>query len=223
MSMGVNPRRRYDASRRQAQAAQTRSDVVTAGRKLFEQHGYSGTTLAAIARSAGVSVETIYRAFDGKAGLFRAVVEDAVAGDAAPAGVPVQDWPESKAVIAEPNPRRKIELYASMQSGIHARIAPLMRVLVEASASDPTLAEATHQLEQLRLAGVARFVGLVADQGGLRTDLPAGEAIDVVWALNSHAVHDLLVNRRRWTSERYRDWLADMLARSLLPDDLAAG
>ncbi|HKA68468.1 MAG TPA: TetR/AcrR family transcriptional regulator, partial [Actinomycetes bacterium] len=73
------------------------------------------------------------------------------------------------------------------------------------------------------LAGIARFVGLLADQGGLRTDLPAGEAIDVVWALNSHAVHDLLVNRRRWTSERYRDWLADMLARSLLPDDLAAG
>ena len=32
------------------------------------------------------------------------------------------------------------------------------------------------------------------------------------------AVHHLLVTQRGWSPERYRDWLADTLARALLPD-----
>jgi hypothetical protein len=49
-------------SRRQAQAAQTRQDVLVAARDTFPACGYAGTALAAVARAAGVVVETIYRA-----------------------------------------------------------------------------------------------------------------------------------------------------------------
>jgi len=45
------------------------------------------------------------------------------------------------------------------------------------------------------------------------------EARDVLWTLNAHSVHDLLVVERGWSPERYRDWLADTLARALLPDE----
>jgi AcrR family transcriptional regulator len=219
MSEGVKPRRRYDSRRRQAQAAQTRRDILAAAHELFLRRGYAGTTLAAIAEAAGVVVETVYRAYGSKAGLFKAVVEAAVAGGVARAERPPDQRPAIQAVIAETDPRRQLELYTATQPGIHARAGPLLRVLVEAAAAEPELAEVSRQLEAQRLAGMGSFAQLLADRGALRPGLPVEEARDVLWTLNAHAVHDLLVVQRGWSPERYRDWLADTLARALLPDE----
>ena len=93
MSDDVKPRRRYDSTRRQAQAARTRQDILAAARDLFLERGYAGTTLAAIAKAAGVVVETLYRAYGSKAELFKAVVRAAVAGGADRATVPVERRP----------------------------------------------------------------------------------------------------------------------------------
>jgi AcrR family transcriptional regulator len=215
----AKPRRRYDSRRRQAQAAQTRHEILGAAHRLFLERGYAGTTLASVAEGAGVVVETIYRAFGGKAGLFKAVVEAAVAGGAARAERSPEQRPAIQAVIAEADPRRQLELYAATQPGIHARIGPLFHVLAEAAAADPELAEVSRQMDEQRLAGMGRFAQLLADRGALRPGLSVDEARDVLWTLNSHAVHDLLVVRRGWPPGRYRDWLSATLARTLLPDD----
>jgi len=217
MSETVKPRRPYDSRRRQAQAAQTRQDILAAAHQVFLERGYAAATLASIAQAAGVVVETIYRGFGGKAALFRAVVEAAVAGGAARAEIPPDERPAIQAVIAETDPRRQLELYAATQPGIHARMGPLFRVLAGAAAADPELAEASRQMEEQRLAGMGRFAQLLGDRGALRPGLPVDEARDVLWTLNSHAVHDLLVVERGWAPDRYRDWLADTLARTLLP------
>jgi AcrR family transcriptional regulator len=216
MSENVKPRRRYDSSRRQEQAAQTRRDIVAAAHQVFLDHGYAGATLAGIAQAAGVVVETIYRGFDGKAGLFKAVVEAAVAGGATRAEVTPLERPAIQAVIAETDPRRQLRLYAATQPGIHARIGPLYGVLAEAGASHAELAEVTQQMEQQRLDGLGQFARLLADRGVLRAGLATDEARDLLWTLASHAVHDLLVVQRRWTPDQYRDWLADALADALL-------
>jgi AcrR family transcriptional regulator len=212
------PRRRYDATRRQAQAAQTRQDILAAAHQLFLERGYAGATLATIARAAGVVVETIYRGFGSKAELFKAVVRAAVAGGAARAAVPVEQRPAIQAVIAETDPHRQLELYAATQPGIHARAGPLLRVLVGAAAADAELAQVWTQLEDERLTGMGRFAQLLADRGVLRPGLSVEEARDLLWTLNSLAVHDLLVVKRGWSPERYRDWLAATLAQALLPD-----
>jgi AcrR family transcriptional regulator len=212
------PRRRYDATRRQAQAAQTRQDILGAAQRLFLDRGYTGATLAAIAQAAGVVVETIYRAYGSKAELFKAVVRAAVAGGADRAAVPVEQRPAIQALIAETDPHRQLELYAATQPGIHARAGPLLRVLVGAAANDPELAELWSQIENERLDGLGRFARLLADRGVLRPELSVEEARDLLWTLNALAVHDLLVLQRRWSPERYRDWLAASLRRTLLPD-----
>jgi AcrR family transcriptional regulator len=217
MSEGVKPRRRYDATRRQAQAAQTRQDILAAAHELFLEHGYARTTLTGIAQAAGVVVETIYRAFGSKAALFKAVVEAAVAGGAARAAVPVEQRPAIQAVIEETDPRRQLELYAATQPGIHARLGLLFRTLAAAAADDPELAEVWTQLEDQRLTGLRRFAQLLADRGVLSPGMSVDEARDLLWTLNSHAVHDLLVVQRGWSPERYRDWLATALAHALLP------
>lgn len=213
----VKPRRRYRSHLREAQAAATRRAIVEAALEAFLEHGYAGTTMQKIARSAGVVVETIYRAFDGKPGLFKAAVEAAVAGGTVRAERPVEERPAIHAVIEEPDPRRKVERYTETQPGIHARLGPLYRTLAEAAAVRPELARIREELETQRLHGMARFAQHLAEAGALREGITIEEARDLLWTINSHAVHGMLVTERGWSSDRYRDWLAETLACALLP------
>jgi TetR/AcrR family transcriptional regulator, regulator of autoinduction and epiphytic fitness len=176
--------------------------------------------MPAIATEARVVVETVYRAFPGKAGLFKAVVETAVAGGAERAEVPVERRPAIAAVIEERDPHRQLELYAATQPGIHRRAGPLLRALRAAAALDPELARLWAELEAQRLAGLGQFAELLASRAVLRTDLSAEGARDVIWTLCSLAVHDLLVVERGWPADRYREWLARSLASELLATPL---
>lgn len=218
MGEPVKTPRRYESARRQEQAAQTRRDILAAAGSLFRQRGYAGTQMPAIAAEAGVVVETIYRTFGSKAGLFKAVIESAVAGGSTRADVPVEERPAIRAVIEETDPRRQLELYAATQPGIHRRSGPLLRALFGAATSDPALRKLSDEVEAQRRAGQGRMAGLLAERGALRPGLTVEEAGDIVWTLCSLAVHDLFVIESGWTSERYQQWLARALARELLPD-----
>jgi AcrR family transcriptional regulator len=219
MSDAVKPRRPYESPRRRRQAAQTRRDIVAAAGKLFRERGYSATSMPMIASEAEVVVETVYRAFGSKAGLFRAVMEAVLAGGASRAEVPVEERPAIQSVIEEPDPRRQIELYAATQPGIHRRAGPLLRALLGAVATDPELKALWDEMEAWRLEGQGRFVGMLAERGRLRPALTFEDARDVLWTLCSLEVYDLLVVARDWTAERYQQWLTVALQRELLPDD----
>lgn len=212
----VKPRR-YRSQLRKAQAAATRGAIVDAALAVFLENGYAGATMQKIAESAGVVVETIYRAFGGKAGLFKAAVQAAVAGGTERAERPVEQRPAIRAVIDESDPHRKIELYVDTQPGIHSRLGPLYRTLAEAAAVQPELAEIWEELETQRLHGLARFAQHLAEAGALRQGVTVDGARDVLWTINSHDVHRMLVIERGWSPERYRHWLAEMLACALLP------
>lgn len=54
-----------------------RQAILKAARGTFVSEGYAATKIEPIAREAGVSTATLYALFDGKAGLFAAVIEDA--------------------------------------------------------------------------------------------------------------------------------------------------
>jgi AcrR family transcriptional regulator len=218
MTDDVKPRRAYRSTRRAEQSAQTRRDIVMAAGGLFRERGYTGASMPAIAEAAGVAVETLYRAFGSKAGLFRAVVEAALAGGAARADTPVEERPAVRAIVEEPDPRRQVELYAATQPGIHRRAGPLLRTLLGAAGTDPELRGLWDQMEEWRLTGQGRFVGMLAERGALRPDLDVEEARDVLWTLCSLANYDLLVTARGWSDDRYERWLATSLQAALLPD-----
>lgn len=189
---------------------------MAAAGTLFRQRGYAATPMPLIASEAGVVVETVYRAFGSKAGLFRAVVEAALAGGAGRADVPVEERPAIRAVTEEPDPREQIRLYVATQPGIHRRSGPLLRALYGAVATDAELKALWDEMEAWRLSGQGRFVGMLAEQGKLRRDLSVEDARDVVWTMCSLAVYDLLVGSRGWTPERYQAWLTRALICELL-------
>ncbi|WP_433339112.1 TetR/AcrR family transcriptional regulator [Spirillospora sp. CA-294931] len=60
---------------RAEQRERTRGTLVDEGRRLFAARGYGDVGLAEIVQAAGVTKGALYHLFDGKADLFRAVLE----------------------------------------------------------------------------------------------------------------------------------------------------
>jgi AcrR family transcriptional regulator len=206
--------RAYDSSRRRERARETRRQILAAARALFLADGYKATTMTAIAAAAGVSVETLYGTWGSKAGLVRALLREGLRGDEdAP---PLEQSEAIKAVIAEPDPRRQLELYGSLLGEIQPKIAPIVRLLREGASSDGQLAEAYGQHKRDRLEAMQRFASLLQSHGALRRGLTTEQARDILWTLNSSDVYELLVNERGWSAQRYGRWIAEALAAALL-------
>lgn len=217
MTNQVKPlRRAYRSTRRAEQVAETRREILTSAGALFRARGYAVVAMALIAEEAGVAVETIYRAFGSKAGLFKSVIDAAVAGGSSRAEVPVEERPAIRALIEEPDPRRQVELYAATQPGIHRRSGTLLRALSGAAATAPELDALWREIEANRLQGQGRFVGMLASRRVLRPGLSVEEGRDGLWVLCSIAVYDMLVETLGWNVERYERWLADRLIALLL-------
>jgi AcrR family transcriptional regulator len=194
---------------------QARRRILEAAYELFLERGYPGTTMAQVARTAGVSVETVYKAFGTKAALAKQLWDVTLVGDDQP--VPLARRPEFTAITAEPDPLRMLAGYAALGRVLFERLGPLLRVIVEgAQADDPELRDLLATIERERLAGAGGFVASLAGRGLLRDGLDPEAARDVLWTLISHEVCRLLVDGRGWSLDRWERWLAATMADLLL-------
>ncbi len=216
-----SPKRRYDASRRQAAAVQTRHAIAVAARDLFIARGYAGTTMAAIAESAGVSHETVYATFGPKPALFRHLVEIALSGEDEP--VPALEREIVRQVRAEPDPRRMVDLFAHSIRLLHVRLAPLFVTLSDGARTDSDLKAFADELNARRVGHMRALVADLAEKGGLRADLSPDMAADVIWMMTSSEFYLLYTQGRGWTPETFESWLADAWKRLLLPISLLDG
>jgi hypothetical protein len=85
-----------------------------------------------------------------------------------------------------------------------------------AAGCDPEVGELWAQNGRERLAGAKAIAALINEKGGLRDGLAVGQARDIIWIFNDPALHHVLVRQRRWSQDRYRDWLTESLQRQLL-------
>jgi AcrR family transcriptional regulator len=207
--------RRYDASRRRQAAAETRRTILDAARRLFLDQGYAGTSMAAIAESAGVALDTVYAAVGTKPVLFRELIELAISGEDRPVPAEARDY--VRAIRAEPDPRAKVAIYARAVAAIQPRLAPLFGVLREAGRAEPELAALWDEIGRRRAGNMRLFVEEVAAAGGLRPGVTLEEAADLVWATNAPEFYLLLVEERGWSAERFGQRLAELWTRMLLP------
>jgi len=215
MSPPVKSRRSYDASRRQEQARRSRWAMLQAAHRLFLERGYSATTMPAVAAAAGVSVQSVYKAFGNKAALLKGVFDVAMAGDDEP--VPMLQRAALGRIRDEPDPRHKLRLYGEFVAEVSPRHVPVQLLAKAAAATDPEAASVWQQLQAERLAGLTLFARALHDAGHLRPDVPMEEARDLLWTCNSPETYDLLVLQRGWTPQRYGRWVADTLVAALLP------
>ena len=130
-------RRSYDSSRRRAQAKDNQSAIVCAARDLFIEQGYGRTTIADIARTAGVSVETIYAAFGNKATLLHKAWDITVGGD--DQDIVFHERPEVVAIRNEPDLAKRFMLHAAFSTQTAQRIAPFQLMVHSAAGPTPRL------------------------------------------------------------------------------------
>jgi len=214
VSEGVNPRRRYDSPRRREQAAETRSKILEAAARLFERQGYAATTMAAIATEAGVSLKTVYVAFQTKSGLLRALWHLLLRGDRDDVPVPERSW--YREVIEEPDPERQVRLNAHNSRIVKQRAGVVMGVIRSAAASDPDV-EALWSRIQSDFYDVQRpVVEALNEKGALRPGLDVTRAADILWTLNHPDLWHLLVGERGWTPEEWEHWFGDTVCAQLL-------
>jgi AcrR family transcriptional regulator len=212
----VNTPRRYDSTKRREAARATRHAILVAARALFLERGYAAATMPAIAKAAGVNVDTIYATIGRKPDLARLVLEAAISGE--DEAIPALQRAYVREIQAEPDPRRKLARYARAVREILARVGPIVRVLKEGALAEPGLAALWAEIGARRAANMRLFVAELAAAGPLREGLSIDQAADIVWATNSPELYDLLVGERGWTPEQFEAWLADAWARLLLAD-----
>lgn len=213
-SNDVPVKRSYSSPRREAQARQTRRSILDAAQESFVATGYAATTISAIAERAGVAVQTVYAVFGTKRELLRQLIETAIVGD--DDSSPVTQRAEALAVAAEPDARRRAELDAALSRSITQRVAPIVRVAVEAAASDPELAAMMETVRAARRNEMIASAKIVAGPDGLRVSHE--EAAATLYVLYSPQVADMLMSDYGWSPQRYERWLARMILQAVIRD-----
>jgi TetR/AcrR family transcriptional regulator, regulator of autoinduction and epiphytic fitness len=202
-------KRRYDNSRRQAQARATRLKVIKAAERLFTEHGYPATTLEAIADEADTPLPTVYRLFGSKRALLAAVLDTSFGGDDQP--IAYSDRPGVRAARAEPDPAKMINAFARIVREFMERSSAIQHVLATAAQVDPEAAGLLADIRRQRHTGQSRIAAALEGIGALDPGLDKTEATDIVYALLSPEVHRILTVERGWTADRYERWIARSL------------
>jgi len=201
-------------SRRQTQAAATRAAIVAAAQVLFMRDGYAAATIEAIARQAGVAMQTVYNAVGKKPALLNAVLDAAASGPAAPR--PVAEFMEERAAGSADGPAF-IALLADWLAEVQPRIAPVFRLIDQAAADHPEVAALAQARAEQRLRNYARAARALKAREALANSYTLEEAAAVVWSIGHPQVYRMLVTQQGWTLARYRDWVHKALLAALLP------
>lgn len=191
----------------------TRRRIIDAATQLFVADGYNATTLEQIAASAGVAVQTVYFHFGNKRTVLKEAVDIASVGDDEP--VAILDRPWLQEAQTEQDPRQVIALWTAYGRGIMTRVGPIMRVVRDAAAVEPEMAEQWSTNE----AETASAFRVLAEQLDARNALRVSitEAVDILCVLSGLETY-LLLAARGWTPERWERFVADALADALLTE-----
>jgi TetR/AcrR family transcriptional regulator of autoinduction and epiphytic fitness len=215
--MTDNPpsKRKYDSSRRQALAQETRHLIAESARGLFFERGYSGTTIDAIAETAGVAPETVYATFGSKRKILSHLMDISIGGDEQP--IRLIDRPEPQAVLHDMDQHRQIMLFSRGITEILVRSARLFEIMRSAAKTEPDIENLVQTMLKERLENMTTFVQHLASHGRLRDELDLSQTAEWVWTLTSPEIFLLLTRDRGYSAGQYSGWLQATLTRLILP------
>jgi len=201
-------KRPYKSLVRKRQAVDTRRRIIEAARQLLQRAGYDGMTVEAIAQRAQVSAQSVYALFKSKAGILTELLDQSTFGD---------EYEEAvRQAMSASGPETRLRLAARIARQIHEPLSAAFDLLRGAGVVAPELAKLEQQRERLRYERQERMIISLRDAKRLRLGLNHQTARDIFWMLTGRDVYRMLVRERRWSPQKYQDWLADTLVRSLL-------
>jgi AcrR family transcriptional regulator len=209
MTEGMD-KRRYHSPLRQEQALATRTRILDAGLALFGRLGYGATSIAAIAREAGVVSETIYATFGSKRGIIDALVERA-----APPQVLAELDSQWNARAGDPS--AQLEVVATFSTQFWGRNDALATVFRRGT-GDADIADEWAKRQADRRAYFRHLLS-AWPPSVLREGVDLDRAVDILWGLNTDEVFHLFVRERAWPPDDFLAWLIALLRQEILGAD----
>ena len=192
----------------------TRRKITDAATELFIAQGYAATKLEDVAAQARVAVQTVYFHFTNKRTLLKEAVDVAAVGDDEP--VPLLERPFVQEIRDEPDPRAALARWTATSTEIFVRVAPIMRVVRDAAAVDPAMAEQWAVNQSQRATAQRMLVELLAEKKALRDGLTLDRATDIVFSLISHELFLLLTVERGWSADEWEKWITATVGDAVL-------
>src|SRR5580704_9014932 len=162
-------RRPYRSPLRQAKARRTRARILEAATQLFRTQGYAGTTVAAVAAAAEVSVAAVELAFPTKPDLLKAAIDVAIAGDDEP--MPVLERPWAVAARAAPGAKAFLDAVATILVPAAERPVAPAHAALEGPGSDDRLFPLAAQLSAERAVSSCLIDAALTEKTPLRAGL----------------------------------------------------
>ena len=197
--------RKYHAPQRAVAAARTRSAIVAAAQRSFEQHGWNGATVRLIAADARVSPKTVEALFGTKAALLQAAADYAIRGD-----IRAIEMPQREAVAemeGAPTAAAMLRLHAAHLRAINSRSARLAAVVEHAATTDDAVAALWSRMDHNRRFAVRWAAGTLLGKPGHRRALTREEVEAVFWVALDWATYRTLTEHAGLTPDGYENWL----------------
>ena len=206
----IRKRRTYTL-RKRAQAAQdTRLTIVEATRTLLEATGYPDISLDEIARTAGVSRQTIYVQFGSKSGVLQAVAEQ-IEHAALDQLIPT--------LLQASSPVEALLMGLERVVSFYEHDAQVLRNLHAQTVYDASYATVWRDKQQEIWHNTRRLVEWLDREGWLAAVWSVKEATDWLWAAISFESYNQLVGERGWTTEQFVRRIMQLVEKTLLAHD----
>jgi len=198
-------KRRYEAPIRREQSALTRRRILDAAAAAFSAAGWAGTTVADVARAAGVTPQAVHLSVGAKPALLVAAVAHAVAGDEP--DIPLRHRRAFAPAFAPGvTAAERAAAFAAGSRAVYERAGALFLVLAQAAPADQSVQDLWRSAREARLADCRDLVRLA---------WPSGTAddwtVDVVFVLSGPGVYADLTGDRGWPADAYQQWLTAAL------------
>jgi AcrR family transcriptional regulator len=170
-------------ARRQQQSDRKRTKILSAARAQLESKGFVDFSLESIARSSGVTRQTIYNLFGSRSGLLEALFDQlAISGG----------MERMRSVMQQTDPESALADFVDVFCGFWSKDRLLIRRVHGIAAIDPEFGAAVEARNRRRQAAAARIVSLLDGANAARTaEKPSDRAI-TLWALTSFEFFDAL-------------------------------
>jgi len=204
-------KRRYEAPIRREQSALTRRRILDAAAAAFSAAGWAGTTVADVARAAGVTPQAVHLSVGAKPALLVAAVAHAVAGDES--DIPLRHRRAFAPAFAPGvTAAQRAAAFAAGSRAVYERAGALFLVLAQAAPADQAVQDLWRSAREARLADCRDLVRL-AWLSGTADDW----TVDVVFVLSGPGVYADLTGDRGWPADAYQQWLTAALEPLLGP------
>lgn len=206
-------KRSYTSPLRAAASSATRERIVAAAQNCFEELGFAGTTMRAIATRAGTSLESVNGTGAKRdllmAAIHRATSQVEIDGQ-------VHHLPEPMSVFDETDPVVALANLTRWIAQANQRISRLWRAFDQAADTDPQVrGDYADYLARMR-AESARVVRELGARKALRPDLEEAELADLLWLAALPDQHRRLCVLAGWSQDRYGQWLTWTAMTSLM-------